>query len=292
MIRKSDQVRIEYVQCLSPDGLHKMAYKEWGQADNPNVLVCVHGLTRISDDFDVLARELSSDYRVICPDVVGRGRSGWLRNPKNYQVPQYVADMITLFARLKADRMTYIGTSMGGMIGMGIASLRDNPINRLVLNDIGPNLNIGALNRISQYVSQPMRFPTFDEAAQYIRSISLPFGAHSEEEWHKLCKDVLRQDKDGMWIRHYDLNLGLGMQAISPDLAQAMQVMMWSAYDAITCPTLLLRGAESDLLSEETAAQMTRRGPRAQLVEFEKVGHAPTLVHADQIDVIKRFMAS
>ena len=290
MLRKSDQVRIESVQCISPDGLHKMAYKEWGEADNPNVLVCVHGLTRVSDDFDVLARSLSDKFRVICPDVVGRGRSGWLRSSQNYQIQQYVADMVTLFARLQAEQISWLGTSMGGMIGMAIASLKENPIQKLILNDIGPNLNVTALTRISQYVSQPMRFVTFDEASHYIRSISETFGEHTEDEWHKICKDVLRKDKDGMWIRHYDLNLGMSMQAISPDLAQAMQVMMWAAYDSISCPTLLLRGKESDLLLADTAIQMTNRGPRAKLVEFEKVGHAPTLVHEDQIAPIKEFL--
>lgn len=290
MLRKSDQVRIESVQCISPDGLHKMAFKEWGDADNPNVLVCVHGLTRVSDDFDVLARALSDKFRVICPDVVGRGRSGWLRNSQNYQIQQYVADMVTLFARLKAEQISWLGTSMGGMIGMAIASLKENPIQKLILNDIGPNLNVTALTRISQYVSQPMRFTTFDEASHYIRSISQTFGEHTEEEWHKICRDVLRKDKDGMWIRHYDLNLGMAMQAINPDLAQAMQVMMWAAYDSISCPTLVLRGAESDLLLADTAIQMTERGPRAKLVEFENVGHAPTLVHDDQIAPIKDFL--
>ena len=290
MLRQSDQVRIESVQCMSPDGLHTMAYKEWGEADNPNVLVCVHGLTRVSDDFDALARIASREFRVICPDVVGRGRSGWLRNSKNYQVPQYVSDMVTLFARLKAEQIYFLGTSMGGMIGMGLASLKDNPIQKLILNDIGPNLNVTALTRISQYVSQPMRFTSFDEASHYIRSISQTFGEHTEDEWHKICNDVLRRDTDGMWIRHYDLNLGMAMQAINPELANAMQVMMWAAYDAITCPTLLLRGAESDLLLQDTAIQMTRRGPMASLVEFEKVGHAPTLVHDDQISPIIDFL--
>ncbi|PRC92293.1 alpha/beta fold hydrolase [Solimicrobium silvestre] len=290
MIRRSDQVRIESVQCISPDGLHRMAYKEWGEVDNPNVLLCVHGVTRVSDDFDALARELSSQFRVICPDVVGRGRSGWLRNPQHYQVQQYVCDMVTLLARINPPNLSFLGTSMGGLIGIGLASLPENPIQKLILNDIGPVLNISALTRIAQYIGQPMRFATFDEAAQFIRTISQTFGEHTEEEWHKFCMDVLRQDKDGMWIRHYDLKLAVSMQAVSPELAEAMQMMMWAAYDAIACPTLLLRGAESDLLLPETALQMTKRGPRAQLVEFEKVGHAPTLVHADQITVIKDFL--
>ena len=291
MIRKSDQVRIESVQCISPDGLHRMAYKDWGEVDNPDVVICVHGLARVSDDFDVLARELSKEFRVVCPDVVGRGRSGWLRNPQYYQVQQYVADMITLVARLKADKISYVGTSMGGMIGMALASLKGNPIQRMVLNDIGPSLNVTALARIAQYVSQPMRFVSFDEAAHFIRSVSQTFGEHSEDEWHKFCTDVLKQDKDGMWIRHYDLKIGMSMQAITPDLAKAMEVMMWAAYDAINCPTLVLRGAVSDLLTAETAIEMTRRGPRAKLIEFENVGHAPTLVHDDQIAPIKEFLS-
>ncbi|MET3107364.1 pimeloyl-ACP methyl ester carboxylesterase [Oxalobacteraceae bacterium GrIS 2.11] len=286
----SDKVRIESVQCISPDGLHNMVYKDWGEVDNPNVLICVHGVTRVSDDFDALARELSSQYRVVCPDIVGRGRSGWLRNPQHYQVQQYVCDVVTLIARVNPQNLSYLGTSMGGLIGLGLASLKDNPIRKLVLNDIGPVLNTSALARIGQYISQSMRFATYEEAAHYVRTISQPFGEHTEEEWHKICKDALRQDKDGMWIRNYDLNLGVTMQAVTPELAQAMQAMLWAAYDSISCPTLLLRGADSDLLLEETAQQMTTRGPRARLVEFEKVGHAPTLVHDDQIAVIKDFL--
>ena len=290
MTSSTDQVRIESVQCISPDGLHQMVYKEWGDPDNPNVLLCVHGVTRLSDDFDVLARVLSGRYRVICPDVVGRGRSGWLKNPQYYQVPQYISDMVTLIARVNPGNLSFLGTSMGGLIGMGLASLKDNPIQKLILNDIGPYLNVTALTRIAQYISQPIRFATFDEAALYVRTISSTFGEHTEEEWHKFCKDVLRQDNDGMWIRHYDLNLAVSMQGITPELAQAMQVMMWAAYDAISCPTLLLRGADSDLLLRETAVEMTKRGPKAQLVEFENVGHAPTLVHVDQIAVISEFL--
>lgn len=296
MTSKAEPVRIESVQCISPDGLHRMAYKDWGDVDNPNVLVCVHGVTRVSDDFDALARELIPHFRVICPDVVGRGRSGWLKTGQNYQVQQYVCDMVTLFARInvgnKVDKLFFLGTSMGGMIGTALASLPDNPIRKLILNDIGPVLNVSALGRIGQYIGQPIQFATFEEADQYIRSISVPFGEHTEAQWQKLSRDVLCQDKEGMWTRNYDLKLAASMQAVTPDIAQVMQEKMWAAYDAISCPTLLLRGAESDLLLSETAHQMTQRGPKAKLVEFEKVGHAPTLVHADQIAVVKEFLLS
>jgi len=290
MIRKSAQVRSDSVQCLSPEGLHTMAYKDWGEVDNPNVLVCVHGVTRVSDDFDDLARELSSQYRVICPDIVGRGRSGWLKNPQYYQVPQYVSDIVTLLARINAPNVAYLGTSMGGLIGMGLASLPENPIKQLILNDIGPVLNIEALSRIGTYIGQPMRFAKLEDGEDFVRSISLTFGEHTPEQWHKFCRDVLKQDKDGMWIRHYDLKIAMSFQAINPDIAQAMQVMMWAAYDAITCPTLLLRGADSDLFPKETALEMTHRGPKAKIVEFRNVGHAPTLVHQDQIDAVRNFL--
>jgi pimeloyl-ACP methyl ester carboxylesterase len=291
----AEQARIESVQCISPDGLHRMVYKDWGDIENPHVLICVHGVTRVSDDFDALARELAPRYRVICPDVVGRGRSGKLRTPMNYQIAQYVSDMVTLLARINLDanigNLCFLGTSMGGMIGSALASLPDNPIRKLILNDVGPVLNGSAIARIGQYIGQPIRFATFEEADQYIRSLSVPFGEHTEEQWQKLSRDVLCQDKDGMWTRNYDLNLAVSMQAYSPEMAKTMQAMMWAAYDAIKCPTLLLRGAESDLLSSETAQQMTQRGPRAKLVEFAKVGHAPTLLHANQIAVVKEFLS-
>jgi len=284
------QAKIQTVQCLSPVGLHTMAYKEWGDAQNPRVLVCVHGVTRVADDFDGLAQELYKDYRVICPDVVGRGRSARLRDPRYYVVPQYVSDMVTLLARLNAEAVHWVGTSMGGLIGMGLASLPDTPIRKLVLNDIGPALNFSAIARIGSYIGQDMRFDTFDEAATYIRNISLPFGPHTEDEWRKLASDVLRQDQKGKWIRHYDLSLAIPFKAVTADAAQQADAMWWPAYDAITCPTLLTRGADSDLLSREVAHAMTKRGPKARLAEFAGVGHAPTFMHADQIAVVKEFL--
>ncbi|WP_075258050.1 alpha/beta fold hydrolase [Herbaspirillum camelliae] len=281
---------VKTVQCISPAGLHTMAYKEWGDARNPNVLVCVHGVTRVSDDFDRMARELCDTYRVICPDVVGRGRSGRLANPQFYTVPQYVSDMVTLLARLDAQIVDWFGTSMGGLIGMALASLPGNPIRRLVLNDIGPSINGAALARIGDYIGQDVRFDSFEEAAQYIRTISASFGQHSDEEWHKLAKDVLRQNEQGQWVRHYDLALALPFKQTTPEAASVAEQMLWAAYDAIRCPTLLVRGAQSDLLLPEVAQEMTRRGPKAKLVELPDVGHAPTFMHAPQIEVARQFL--
>ncbi len=284
--------QLKAVQCLSPAGLHRMAYKEWGDPDNRKVLVCVHGVTRVSDDFDSLARELCGEYRVVCPDVVGRGRSQWLRDPQYYQLPQYVSDMVTLLARLDAETVHWLGTSMGGLIGIGLASLQDSPVRKLVLNDVGPALNPGALSRIGDYIGQDVRFPTFEEAARYIKEISLTFGPHSDEEWRKLAADVLCQDENGQWKRHYDLGLAAPLKTLTPESARQAEAMLWMAYDAIKCPTLVLRGAESDLLSPEVAEAMTNRGPRARCIEIAGVGHAPTLLHADQIAPIKDFLLS
>jgi pimeloyl-ACP methyl ester carboxylesterase len=269
-----------------------MAYKEWGDPLNSKVLVCVHGVTRVSDDFDSLAHELSDDYRVVCPDVVGRGRSGWLRNPQHYQVPQYVSDMVTLLARLDAQTVHWLGTSMGGLIGMGLASLKDSPIRKLVLNDIGPELNPAALARIGDYIGQDVRFPDFESAARYIKDISLPFGPHTDEEWRKLAADVLRRDKDGQWVRHYDLGLAVPFKSATPESTKQAEALLWMAYDSISCPTLLARGAQSDLLTREAAQAMTTRGPKAELVELPGVGHAPTFMHMDQISVVKKFLLS
>lgn len=267
-----------------------MAYKEWGDPQNPNVLVCVHGVTRVSDDFDLLARDLAQTYRVVCPDVVGRGRSEWLANAAGYQLPQYVSDMVTLLARLDAETVDWIGTSMGGLIGLVLASLKGNSIRKLVLNDIGPTLNPTALQRIGSYIGQAVSFPDFEQAAAFIKNISSTFGPHTDEEWKKLAADVLRQGPDGQWIRHYDLKLAIPFQEATVEGAKIAEAMLWQAYDSIACPTLLMRGEHSDLLTTETAQAMGTRGPQAELVVIPGVGHAPTLMHADQIEIVKKFL--
>jgi pimeloyl-ACP methyl ester carboxylesterase len=290
--------RLKSVQCSSPAGLHRMAYKEWGDPANPRVLVCVHGVTRVSDDFDALARALCDRYRVVCPDVAGRGRSERLRDPAHYVVPQYVADMVTLVARVTAgegnggdsDEVDWFGTSMGGLIGMILASFDGTPVRRLLLNDIGPNLDPAAMARIGAYIGEDVRFPSFEAGRAYVRTVSASFGPHSDAEWDKLARDVLTQGPDGQWTRHYDLALAAPFAAMTPEHVRRDQDALWAAYDAIRCPTLLVRGAESDLLTRATAEEMGVRGPRAQLVELPGVGHAPTFVQPDQIAVAREFL--
>lgn len=285
------QPRLRFVQCLHPGGLHRMAYWEWGVADNPDVVVCVHGLSRQGRDFDHLARALQGRFRVVCPDVVGRGRSDWLEQPLHYQLPQYGADMVTLLARLDARRLGWVGTSMGGLIGMGLAGLRNSPIDALVLNDIGPSVAPSGLQRIGGYVGQPLRFGTVQEGADYLASISEGFGPRTPQEWLEFSRPMLVPDGAG-WRLHYDPRIGVALAQVTPEAAQTGEQALWALYDGIKAPTLVLRGAESDILAPATAQAMTTRGPGAQLVEFGGVGHAPMLVHADQIEPVVAFLTS
>ena len=282
---------LKHVQCLGSRGLHRMAYWEWGDARNPRVLVCVHGLTRQGRDFDVLARAMADEYRVVCPDVPGRGHSDWLADPTGYAVPAYVANMVTLLARLDARQVDWVGTSMGGLIGMGLCSLPGAPVRRLVLNDIGPAIDYEGLARIGTYVGKPAHWRSEQEAADALWAISQGFGPHSAEQWMTLTRPQLRPDGEG-FKPHYDPAIGLAFQHITRENAAAGEAMLWAAYDAIACPTLLLRGMQSDLLSAATAQAMSGRGPRARLVEFEGVGHAPTLVQPEQVKAVRDFLLS
>ena len=276
------------MQCISPAGLHRMAYREWGDADNDRVLVCVHGLTRVSNDFDALARALAHDYRIICPDVAGRGRSSWLRDPMLYQLPTYVADMVTLLARIDAKTIHWFGTSMGGLLGMALASLPDSPIERLILNDAGPLIGAAAIARIGSYVGETPRFETIEAAEIYIRAITAPFGEHTDAEWRFLTEVVMRKDGDA-WVRHYDPALAVPFKA-AKEFVQQGDTSLWHFYDAIRCPVLAVRGERSDMLSAATHAEMATRGPKAKLVTIVDVGHAPTFMHADQIAIASDFL--
>lgn len=286
-----DEPRLRDVNCLDARGLHRMAYWEWGDPRNPRVVVCVHGLSRQGRDFDTLARDLAGEFRVVCPDVVGRGRSDWLRDPMGYAVPAYVADMVTLLARLDAEQVDWVGTSMGGLIGLSLASLDGAPLRRLVLNDVGPVIQWQALERIGTYLGQPAHWASLDQAADALLAISQGFGPHSREQWLALTGPQLKPDGDG-FKPHYDPAIAVPFKALSPEIAAAAEGMLWQAYDKLRLPTLLLRGADSDLLTRETALAMTQRGPKAKLREFEGVGHAPMLVQRDQRRVVMDFLRS
>ena len=276
--------RRRLVQCASPKGLHRVAYLEWGDARSPDVLVCVHGLTRTGRDFDELARALCGRFRVVCPDVAGRGASEWLPDPMLYVVPQYAADMVTLIARLDVESVSWVGTSLGGLVGMALAAQAGAPIRRMVLNDVGPVITKASLDRIASYVGKAPAFASVEEADRYIRTISAPFGPHSDAQWRFLTETWLRRNDDGTWRAHYDPRIG------EPRLVPDNDIELWSFYDAVRCPTLLMRGELSDLLTRETAAEMAKRGPRAKVVEIRGVGHAPTLLQPDQIAVVRDFL--
>ena len=284
--------RLNHVQCLDTRGLHRMAYWEWGDATNPRVLVCVHGLSRQGRDFDVLARAMCGEYRVVCPDVVGRGESDALADPMGYQLPAYVADMVTLLARLDATTLHWVGTSMGGLIGLALASMKQSPVSRLVLNDVGPAIRYEAIERIATYLGAPLRWNTLEEAADYLWSISQGFGPHTRDEWLALTRPMLKPDGAGGFKPHYDANIALPFKALTREMVAGGEAMTWHAYDAIRCPTLVLRGADSDLLTHETAQSMTQRGPKARLREFAGVGHAPTLGTTEQVQAVREFLLS
>lgn len=279
--------RLLSVQCASPLGLHRIGYAQWGDPLADATILCVHGLTRTGRDFDALARAMAGDgVRVVCPDMLGRGRSDRAVQPTLYQIPQYVADCVTLIARLDVGSVRWVGTSMGGLIGMVLAGLPNTPIERLVLNDVGPEIDPNGLQRIAQYVGQAPLFDSFEAGVAHSRALAAGFGRLSDEQWRELHRHYVLQRPDGQWAFHYD-------PAIAVALRQAMAQpvsSLWSVYDAIVAPTLVLRGAKSDVLSAAVAGQMTERGPRARLIEFTDVGHAPALLEADQIDAVRKFV--
>ena len=274
------------MQCASPKGLHRISYLEWGDPRNRDVLICVHGLTRSSRDFDQFARALAEQFRVICPDLAGRGESERLPDAMLYALPQYTADMVTLIARLDVEAVNWVGTSLGGLVGMALAAQAATPVKKLVLNDAGAAISHAALERIAAYVGAAPRFATIEEAEQYVRSISAPFGPHSNAQWRFLTEIWVRRNEDGSYRPHYDPRIGDTFRANMPE----KDLELWGMYDAIRCPTLVLRGEQSDVLSRETCAEMRERGPKAKVVEIRGVGHAPTLLYADQTAIVREFL--
>jgi pimeloyl-ACP methyl ester carboxylesterase len=269
---------------LGPHGFHRVAYAEWAGPPGAPTLLCVHGLTRNSRDFDRLAETLSERYRVVCPDVPGRGRSEWLGHPEDYGYPLYLADMTALIARLDVAEVDWVGTSMGGLIGMMLAAQSGTPIRRLVVNDVGPFIPKASLERLGSYVGKDPRFADRAELAAYFRRVHAPFGPLSDAEWDHLAEHGGQPHPDRTLGLAYDPAIG------APFKGEQKDVDLWVVWDRIRCPTLVIRGAESDLLLGADAQAMTQRGPRARLVELPGIGHAPALMAADQIALIRDFL--
>ena len=280
----TQQPRALSLSSLSPHGFHRVAYYEWGDPANDRVVICVHGVSRNGRDFDVLGEALSPTHRLIAVDMPGRGASQWLPDANDYVFPTYLTTLTALVARSNAARVAWVGPSMGALLGMVMAAQRDTPVSRLVVNDAGPLIEPAAVARIRDYLGLAPTFATFAEAEAYIRSVSAPFGALTDAQWDHLTRTSVGQNADGRYAMTYDPGIAVPFRgtAAPPDL--------WQVWDAIRCPALVLRGAESDLLSAATAQAMTARGPKARLVEFPGIGHAPMLLSADQVAPVVAFL--
>lgn len=277
-------MRSRFFKAQNPQGEHSIHYTEWGELGAP-VVLCVHGLTQTARSFDALAVALSTTHRVICPDVVGRGKSDWLPDPMHYGFPQYVSDMISLMAHLDVAEFDLVGTSMGGIIGMFLAVQNGTLLQRLVLNDVGPFVPRTAVERIRDYVGTDPNFPDLKAFESYLREIWAPFGDLTDTQWRHLAETSHRVTGTGLIAPAYDPDIRLPLVA-----APVADADLWSFWDMISLPTLVLRGALSDLLLPDVAAAMTKRGPNAILLEFEGVGHAPALMARDQIKSISGFL--
>jgi pimeloyl-ACP methyl ester carboxylesterase len=304
--------RLDHFASLGPHGFHRVAYAEWGDHDARHLVVCVHGLTRNCRDFDELASYLAvRGCRVVCVDVVGRGDSDWLENKADYGFAQYVADAAALLARITAPKATllsrlqgegrvhkidWVGTSMGGLIGMMVAAEPRSPIRHLVLNDVGPLIPWSALARLKlASTGEGARFESLEQVEAYLRDACSSFGPLKDRQWRRLAAHGSRRGSDGRYALAHDpaivstLRAGGGAGvAFGADFFFGID--LWKIWDAVKCPTLVLRGAQSDLLLESTVRQMQTRGPAVQAVEFPGVGHAPWLMSEEQIRPVADFL--
>jgi pimeloyl-ACP methyl ester carboxylesterase len=301
---------------LSQAGFHRIAYLDWGRHSAAQVVVCVHGLSRNSHDFDFLARDLARDCRVVCPDVVGRGDSEWLADKSDYRFSTYLSDAAALIARITAPRppvsfgtfrgrrsssagpaqIDWIGTSMGGLIGMLLAAKPGSPIRRLVLNDVGPFISWGSLYRLKGYVAGGATFRDLAEVETYLREACAPFGPLTDEQWRHLAEHSATAADDGRYRLRYDPAIGDGMRVNAPDPELPLGpnflagIDLWSTWAEIRCPTLVLRGADSDVLSHDTLMQMKSRRPGVEVLELPGIGHAPALMSDNQIAAVREFL--
>jgi pimeloyl-ACP methyl ester carboxylesterase len=260
-----------------------MRYVEWGDERNPRVLVCVHGLTRNGRDFDHLAASLADAYRVVCPDIAGRGRSDWLRDPVDYNYPTYLTDLTTLMAKLGAETFDWVGTSMGGILGMILAGMPGTPLRRLVLNDVGCLVPKASLERIGQYLGKDPPYDSIEALEADIRRVS-PFGRLTDENWRHLALHSAKQGDDGRWRFRYDPGIANNFHA-----APLADVNLRPYWSQVHGPVLVIRGEHSDLLLAETLEEMKRR-PRTEALVIRDTGHCPMLMDDQQVGAVRRFL--
>lgn len=277
----------EFIWAGSPGNI-RLVYSAWstdgGQESGAPKILCLHGLTRNRHDFDPLAEQLSAHgAEVFAPDMPGRGNSDWLQYAADYNYVTYTAVVSALVDELGAGEIDLIGTSMGGIIGIFLASQPATRVGRLVLNDVGPFIPKASLERIASYVGRQAVFADLQAFEHHLRDVHGSFGQLSDDQWRHLAAHSFREAEGGL-TSHYD-------PGIASAFAQPIEdVEFWAAYDRISCPTLVIRGANSDLLLGETAQMMTERGPRARVYEVADAGHAPALMAEDQIRTIGRFL--
>lgn len=272
------------VLCLNGQGFHRMVYRQWGSAENDRVLVCVHGLARNSRDFDDIAKVLARDYRVICPDVVGRGSSDWLPAGVEYGIPQYLSDMTALLARLNVDKVDWLGTSMGGIIGMCLAAMPNSPIHSLIINDVGSFIPSSALQRISGYLGDK-RFASMQEVEQFMRTNYTALKNINDQQWAHLAKHGVRELEDGQLAIHYDPAIAT---ATAANAANDIDLSLF--WQAVNCHQALIWGEESDILSADTVQQMQAQRPEMELLSLPGIGHAPSLMEDDQIQWVQDWL--
>jgi len=272
------------------DPMHKIAFYEWGNPTNPKKLVCVHGLSRNGRDFDYVATELMQDYHVLSIDMPGRGKSEWLPDKTHYSYAQYLSDLILWLVRMNISRCDWLGTSMGGILGLMMATVAPDRIGKLVLNDIGNTVSATGLRRIIDYVGKIPSFPNRVAASEYVKTVFAPFGLNQEEHWQHMLSHSLRDNPDGTVSLSYDPAILESFRAETNDFRDIKDIDLKPFWQNLAVPVLILRGMESDLLSHDTAESMKRDKPNVELVEFPGVGHAPALMDLEQIRILAEWL--
>lgn len=284
-VRGRSRPREGRINCIGYKGFHRIYYRDWGKTTSAETVFCLHGLTRNSRDFDPLAAVLARKRRIVCPDLVGRGQSEWLADGDGYQLPQYNVDFNALVNRIGCETFDIIGTSLGGLMGMAMAGMPKSPVRRLVVNDVAPEVPLTALRRLSNYLGEDPRFDSMEELEAYLRITFAPFGPMTDADWKRMAKTSARETDQGIGLA-YDPAISYHYQRYW----LLSYLDLWSYWRNISCPVLILRGAESDFLTQPLVTKMLESLPCAELIEFEGVGHTPTLNAAEQIEPIRRWL--